>query len=143
MAENPQKKPMTDEHKVALAEGRNEGRTVRIYLKALEAQKPKRGPRRTPESLEKQLASLAVDLDKAEPLKRLHLIQERLNLRAELDQLQQASAAPDNPPDITALEMAFVDCAKAYSARKGISYAAWREYGVKPAVLKRADISRS
>ena len=31
----------------------------------------------------------------------------------------------------------------AYSARKGISYAAWRELGVEPAVLKKAGISRS
>jgi hypothetical protein len=36
-----------------------------------------------------------------------------------------------------------VKAASAYSARKGISYAAWRELGVEAAVLKRAGISRS
>lgn len=134
---------MTVEHKAALAEGRNQGRTVRRYLKALEAQKPKRGPRRTPESLEKQLATITVDLAGAEPLKRLQLIQERLNLRAELEERKRAIADQDSPLDIAALELAFVDCAQAYGARKAISYAAWRECGVKSAVLKRANIGRS
>ena len=32
---------MTDQHKAALAEGRNQGRAVRNYLEALEAHKPK------------------------------------------------------------------------------------------------------
>ena len=30
-----------------------------------------------------------------------------------------------------------------YGDRKGISYAAWRELGVSPAILKRAGISRA
>jgi hypothetical protein len=30
-----------------------------------------------------------------------------------------------------------------YGQRKGISYAAWRELGVSPAVLKRAGITRA
>ena len=134
---------MTDEHKAALAEGRNQGRTVRSYLKALEHQKPKRGPRRTPESLETQLATITADLAGAEPLKRLQLTQERLNLRAELEERKRAIADQDSPLDIASLELAFVDCAQAYGARKGISYAAWRECGVKSAVLKRAGIGRS
>jgi len=36
-----------------------------------------------------------------------------------------------------------VEVAKSYSSRKGISYAAWREVGVEPAVLKKAGISRA
>jgi hypothetical protein len=32
--------------------------------------------------------------------------------------------------------------AKSYSAKKGISYGAWREFGVSPEVLKKAGISR-
>ncbi len=44
---------------------------------------------------------------------------------------------------ITGLERDFVKVAKAYSAKKGISYGAWREFGVSPEVLKKAGISRS
>jgi hypothetical protein len=41
------------------------------------------------------------------------------------------------------LESAFVKSARSYSERKGISYAAWRQVGVEPAVLKKAGISRA
>ena len=44
--------------------------------------------------------------------------------------------------DLTELENSFVEVAKAYGDRKGISYASWREVGVTAAVLKRADIGR-
>ena len=128
--------PMSDEHKAALAEGRNQGRSVRRYLEALDAHKPKRGRKRTPESMQKRLDRIDVELASADPLKRLQLIQERLDLTAELD-------AASETIDLSGLEKEFVDAAAAYSARKGISYAAWRELGVEPAVLKKAGISRS
>ncbi len=127
---------MSDEHKAALAEGRNQGRSVRCYLEALEAHKPKRGRKRTPDSVQKRLVRIDAELETADPLKRLQLIQERLDLRAELD-------ASSTKVDLTGLEKEFVTAAKAYSARKGISYAAWRELGVEPAVLKRSGITRS
>ena len=44
---------MSDEHKAALAEGREQGRVVRRYLEALESSRPKRGRRRTPETITK------------------------------------------------------------------------------------------
>ena len=47
---------MTDEHKAALRRGRSEGRVVRDYLEGLRATKPKRGRKRTPESINKRLA---------------------------------------------------------------------------------------
>jgi hypothetical protein len=128
--------PMSDEHKAALAEGRNQGRAVRRYLEALEAHKPKRGRKRTPESVQKRLDRIDVELAKADPLKRLQLIQERLDLNAELE---RAGASVD----LTALEQGFVDAAAAYSQRKGISYTAWRQLGVEASVLKRAGIRRS
>lgn len=128
--------PMSDAHKAALAEGRNQGRAVRRYLEALEAHKPKRGRKRTPESMKKRLARIDVELESADALKRLQLIQERLDLSAELD-------AVGEKVDLSGLEQEFVDAAAAYSRRKGISYAAWRELGVEAAVLKRAGISRS
>jgi hypothetical protein len=127
---------MSDEHKAALAEGRNQGRAVRRYLEALEAHKPKRGRKRTTESVRRRLDRIDAELLQADPLKRLQLIQERLDLTAELE-------AADTKVDLTGLEAEFVSAAADYSARKGISYAAWRELGVEAAVLKRAGISRS
>ena len=142
MSENgrlmPQKKKrttMSAEHKAALAQGRNEGRSVRLYLEALEAHKPKRGRKRTPESITKRLDAIASALPDADPVSRLHLVQERLDLGAELAHLGAKI-------DLTELEADFVSAGKAYSERRGISYAAWRELGVEAAVLKKAGIGR-
>lgn len=41
------------------------------------------------------------------------------------------------------MEDEFVKVAARYGERKGITYTAWRELGIPPAVLARADISRS
>jgi hypothetical protein len=127
---------MSAEHKAALNVGRVEGRAVRNYLAALEQNKPKRGRKRTPESVERRLAAIDAELQNASDVARLELVQERMNLEAEL-QAMQARA------DLSQYEAAFVEHAKAYSERKGISYAAWREVGVQPAVLKKAGIGRS
>lgn len=126
---------MSDSHKAALAEGRDQGRAVRRYLEALEAHKPKRGRKRTPESVQKRLAAIDERLDEADALTRLHLIQERMNLENEL-------ATAGNTVDLQALEEEFVAAAAPYGARKGITYAAWRQLGVDPAVLRRANIKR-
>jgi len=127
---------MSDEHKAALAEGRSQGRAVRRYLEALEANKPKRGRKRTPESIQKRLDKIATELEAADPLKRLQLTQEQLDLEAEL-------AAGSSTVDLSALEADFVASAAAYAARKGISYSAFRSVGVSPAVLRAAGISRA
>ena len=127
---------MSDEHKAALAEGRNQGRAVRTYLEALEAHKPKRGRKRTPESMQRRLQKIEKEIPAADPLTRLHLIQQRIDLEADL-------AAAGETIDMTALEAGFVESARAYGERKGISYSAWRELGVPAATLKAAGISRS
>jgi hypothetical protein len=44
--------------------------------------------------------------------------------------------------DVSALEKEFIKVAKSYSAKKGISYGAWREFGVEPDVLKKAGVTR-
>jgi uncharacterized protein YicC (UPF0701 family) len=126
---------MSDSHKAALAEGREQGRAVRRYLEALEAHKPKRGRKRTPESVQKRLAVIEERLADADALSRLHLLQERMNLTNEL-------ASADNSVDLQAIEDEFVVAAAPYGARKGITYAAWRSMGVDPAVLRRANIKR-
>ena len=78
-------RPMTDEHKAALAEGREQGRIVRRYLEALQNR---------------------------------------------------------HSAEIAALEEAFIAVAGPYSARKGLSYTAWRAVGVKPRILREAGIPR-
>jgi len=126
---------MSDSHKAALAEGREQGRAVRRYLEALEAHKPKRGRKRTPDSVQRRLGTIDEHLATADPLTRLHLVQERMNLEYEL-------AAGDNAVDMSILEEGFVASAGPYGQRKGITYAAWREAGVDPGVLRQAGIRR-
>jgi hypothetical protein len=127
---------MTDEHKAALAKGRAEGRVVRDYLEALRATKPKRGRKRTPETIQKRLEAIESEIPSASPVDELLLFQERRDLEAELAMMSEQL-------DISALEDAFVEVAKSYSESKHLSYAAWRDVGVQPAVLKRAGISRA
>jgi hypothetical protein len=136
MAPKKKTRTMSDEHKAALAEGRSQGRAVRVYLEALEANKPKRGRKRTPDSVKKRLEKIAVELETADPLKRLQLTQEQLDLEAEL-------AAGEQTVDLSALEKGFIEAAAGYASRKGISYSAFRSVGVPPAVLRAAGISRS
>lgn len=135
MAPKKKTRQMSDAHKAALAEGRAQGRAVRLYLEALEANKPKRGRKRTPDSVKKQLDKVLVELETADPLKRLQLTQEQLDLEAEL-------AAGETTVDMAALEQGFIEAAAGYAGRKGLSYGAFRAVGVPPAVLRAAGISR-
>ena len=127
---------MTSEHKEALALGREQGRAVRRYLEALELHKPKRGRRRTPESIKKQLADIEQKLPAADPLSRVLMIQQRIDLQRELE-------TKNETVDLGELEAEFVKSAREYGTRKGISYAAWREAGVPPQILKKAGITRA
>jgi hypothetical protein len=129
------KRSMTDQHKAALAEGRAEGRAVKAYLEALDTNRPKRGRKRTPDSITKRLGVIESELADASPILRLQLIQERMDLGKEL-------ALLGTKIDMTDVESAFVKSAGTYASRKGISYAAWRELGVPADVLKRAGITR-
>ena len=127
---------MTKAHKAALAEGREQGAVVRRYLEALDAAKPRRGRRRSPESIAKRLTAIETELSSAEPLHRLHLRQERRSLHAAQDETQ-------GTVDLGALEKQFVKVAAAYGERKGIDYPTWREEGVPAAVLEKAGIART
>lgn len=130
------KRPMSDDHKAALAKGRTEGRVVREYLEGLRATKPKRGRKRTPETIAARLGKIDDELTDASPIDELSLIQERRDLEDEL-------AKMSDTVDMTALEDAFVGVAKSYSDSKKIAYASWRDVGVEASVLKRAGISRA
>ena len=98
--------------------------------------RPKRGRKRTAESIAKRLGTIESELATASSLQRLQLLQERRDLQAE--QTQMAG----NSTDIGALESEFAKVAKAYSDRKGIAYATWRDMGVPADVLKKAGVGR-
>jgi len=127
---------MSDSHKEALAAGREQGTAVRRYLEALQANKPRRGRKRTPEGIQKRLAAIEERLATADVLNRLHLAQERMDLEAEL------ASAGEGGVHLEALEAEFIQAAGPYSQRKGITYDAWRAAGVEPRVLKAAGLGR-
>jgi len=127
---------MSDEHKAALAVGRSESRAVRAYLDALDTNRPKRGRKRTSDTVRRRLDAIETDLVDAAPLTRLQLAQERMDLHDELAAMGEGS-------NLAELEARFVETAAGYATRKHISYQAWRELGVPAAVLKRAGITRS
>ena len=129
------KQGMSADHREALAKGRIEGRTVRAYLEALESNRPKRGRKRTPESIKRSLERIEGELATADKLKELQLRQERIDLNQELENMNSG-------PKLTDLEGEFVKVARDYAERKGISYTAFRDSGVPAAVLKRAGITR-
>lgn len=127
---------MSDEHKAALAKGRRQAKAVRDYLEALQKE-ASRGRRLSKEELERRIADLeqqiAVEDDAA---KRVELIQKRIDTESRRDDIE-------DEPDMEALEAAFVDAAKEYSERKGITYAAWREAGVPASTLREAGVPRT
>jgi hypothetical protein len=127
---------MSAAHKQALASGREESRSVRLYLEALEAHKPKRGRKRTADGMKARLQQIEGRLPDADALARVHLVQERLNLQSELESRGETI-------DLKSLEDSFVKAAGGYARRKGLSYAAWRAVGVDPNVLRRAGIPRT
>jgi len=126
---------MSEEHKAALAQGRKEARAIKAYLKALDAKKPGRPV--TKESLESRLGAVNQKIGSADdPLKRLDLIQSKLDI-------EDALSALDDVVNMEALETGFDENARNYSERKGISYSAWREYGVPAATLQGAGIAET
>jgi len=123
---------MSQEHKDALARGRRESRAIKSYLKTIESRKP--GRPITKESLSSRLATVNAKLEGLDdPLKRLDLLQSRLDI-------EEALASVKDVANLDQIEADFVANAKGYSQRKGISYTAWRRFGVPAAVLKKAGI---
>ena len=123
---------MSDEHKAALKQGRQEARAIKAYLKALEARRP--GRPLTRESLEKRLAATNEKIAASDdPLRRVELIQSRLDIEESLAGLEAQN-------EFEQLEASFIEHASSYSERKGVSYTAWRETGVPAATLRAAGI---
>jgi hypothetical protein len=130
------RRPMSNQHKKALAQGREQGRAIRRYLDALARQKPRRGRRRTVESANRQLRETVDQLTNARSLARVELLQRRIDLEAEIASLGQGGAS-----DLSELEAGFVAAAKEYSERKGITPQAWLQGGVPRSVLRQAGLT--
>ena len=126
---------MSKTHKDALANGRVEGRVIREYLEIVEATKPRRGRRRTSESITQRLAVIAAELKTTDPVTKVRLIQELLDLRTELASMKSKN-------EVTAAETQFIKVAASFSERNDITFDAWHEFGVSAAVLKKAGITR-
>jgi hypothetical protein len=125
------RRTMSDEHKQAIAEARRQNQAVRDYLNALTTAKPAgRRPTTSPEQLQEQIDA------EGDPVKRLELIQRRLDLEDRL-------AGEQDLPDLETLEAEFVAVAADYASRKGITYTAFRELGVPASALKQAGIPRT
>ncbi len=126
---------MSKEHKEALAQGRLEARAIKAYLKSVEGRRPGRPV--TKESLSKRLTQVDAKLGaETDPLKKLDLMQSRLDIETALQSVGDGASKED-------LTAGFVSHAKAYSDRKGITYTTWRQFGVPAAVLKQAGIAET
>ena len=121
-----------------MASGREAASAVNAYLKALEAQKPKRGRKVSKDDLQRRLVAAADEAGKATGTAKLLAIQAVQDLEKRIEEL--ASDVGDN---IEELEVKFLKSAKSFSESKGITYASWRKIGVSAEVLKKAGITRS
>lgn len=127
---------MSPDHKEALARGRRQAKAVRDYLEAMQTD-GRRGRPVDRDSLSKRVQRLQEQIDQeTNPGRRVELIQQRLDAEQRLSEMHDR-------PDAQSLEKDFIDSAREYSERKGISYTAWREAGVPAAVLREAGIPRT
>ena len=111
---------------------RRQARAIKAYLNALQSRRPGRPVTR--KSLEERLGRLTEKIESTDdPLGSVELLQKRLDLERSLAEFDERS-------DFDMLQAGFVQNAKPYSERKGITYTAWRQIGVPAAVLKAAGI---
>lgn len=120
--------------KEAMAHGRSQSRVVDAYLTRLQETRPRRGRKRTPESIRKRLVAIEAALPEATILQALQLTQERTDLTHELASLEK-------PVNIAKFEKDFIKVAAEYGDRKGLGFDAWRSVGVPVEVLKKAGIT--
>jgi hypothetical protein len=126
---------MSDDHKEALAQGRKEARAIKSYLQALEARRPGRPVSK--ESLQKRMERVSEKLETSDnPLEVVELIQSKIDIERSLADLVNAR-------DLDSLEAGFIENVASYSERKGVSYTAWREFGVPASILRKAGIKET
>jgi hypothetical protein len=124
--------PMSKEHKEALARGRKEARAVKAYLNAIEGRSSGRQPSK--ETLQTRLEKVNQKIDDTDdPLKTVDLLQSKLDIEKALSRVEDQ----DNFEEV---EGEFIKNVRAYSERKGITYTAWREFGVPARTLRKAGV---
>jgi hypothetical protein len=112
-------------------ERRVETIAVAAYLAALRAPKVSAGSR---PSLERRRAQIEQWIaEESSPIREVELIQQRLDIDAQLAQIDQAARLPE-------LEDALVKVAASWAKRSGISAAALCEVGVPARVLAKAGL---
>ena len=123
---------MSKEHKAALARGRKEARAVKAYLNAIEERSGGRRPSK--ETLQGRLDKVNEKIsDTDDPLKTVDLLQSKLDI-------EKALSRAEDQNDFEAVEADFIKNVKSYSERKGITYTAWREFGVPAKTLRDAGV---
>lgn len=125
---------MGDEHKSAIQSGRAQTKVVREYLEALENRRPRRERRPDPAKMRARIERVEAELAAAEPLERVTLHQERMDLERQIDALEQGDRLEE-------LEEGFVAVVGEYSRRHGISAEAWLAVGVPKGVLRRGGVA--
>lgn len=116
----------------------DQARIVRRYLSAIESGRPGRGSKRATDAIGSRISKVDELLVSADPLTRLHLTQERIELHAEQVRLNNGSHHP-----LAQLEREFTRVVRSYSDRNGITFAAWRQCGVDAKVLDQVGIHKA
>ena len=70
------------------------------------------------------------------PLETVDLIQSKIDIERSLAELENAQ-------DMDSLEAGFIENVASYSDRKGVSYTAWREFGVPASILRKAGVKET
>ena len=125
-------------HKKALAEGRSLSSAVDRYMRAISTPK-KRGRQVSVATMKKRLDEKRALVRNASGVDLVLAIQAARDLEVRIAHEMGAS----NGTHLKALEAEFVKVAKRFGENRNISYAAWRDAGVPPAVLQRAGITRT
>jgi hypothetical protein len=113
---------------------RAETNAVAAYLTGLKGPRPSGSSKAKREGLMRRRAQVEQWIsEERSPIREVELIQQRLDIDAQLSQLDQAARLPE-------LEEAFVKVAASWAKRSGITAAALREAGVPASVLKRAGL---
>ncbi len=102
---------------------------VRNYIDGLRTARHPPGPHLSPAAVAHRLTRIEIELLTAPPMRELHLIQERHDLQLRAQWYER--------------EVRFVDVARSYSRRHGITYDTWLAVGVPDKVLRRAGLRRN
>jgi hypothetical protein len=113
---------------------RAETKAVAAYLAALKGPRPSGSSKAKREGLLRRRAHIEQwTSEERSPIREVELIQQRLDIDAQLAQIDEAARLPE-------LEEAFVNVAASWAKRSGITAAALGEAGVPAGVLKRAGL---